>query len=164
MKILFVSSGTSKEGISPLVQNQGESLKKQGIAINYFTVNTKGFIGYFCHIFKLRRYLGKNSFDIIHAHYGLSGLVAIFARQKKQKLIISFMGTDLLGKRTKRGRPTIIGKLFVRVNLRLARLVDFVIIKSDEMSSKISCINKSVIPNGVDLEEFYQMENYGTMF
>jgi teichuronic acid biosynthesis glycosyltransferase TuaC len=157
MKILFVSSGTSKEGISPLVYKQGESLREQGVDIHYFKISGKGFLGYFRHIFKLKRHLSKNSYDLIHAHYGLSGLVAVFAKQKKQKMVISFMGTDLLGNRNRKGRTTITGNLLVRVNQRLAKHADFVIVKSKQMAHRINCRNKSVISNGVDLSEFYQV-------
>jgi teichuronic acid biosynthesis glycosyltransferase TuaC len=158
MRILFVSSGKFKEGISPLVFNQGESLKKQSISIEYFTINSRGFIGYFLHIFKLRKYLKRNYYDIVHAHYGLSGLVAVFAKQKKNKLIISFMGTDLLGYQTRKGQTTIIGNLLVRINQRLSEHSDYIIVKSNEMAGKISCKNKSIIPNGVDLTNFYPMD------
>jgi teichuronic acid biosynthesis glycosyltransferase TuaC len=163
MKILFVSSGTSKEGISPLVYKQGESLREQGVDIHYFKISGKGFLGYFRHIFKLKRHLSKNSYDLIHAHYGLSGLVAVFAKQKKQKMVISFMGTDLLGNRNRKGRTTITGNLLVRVNQRLAKHADFVIVKSKQMAHRINCRNKSVISNGVDLSEFYQIDRSSAM-
>ena len=41
MKVLFVSSGNSNAGISPIVRSQGESLKKQGIDLDYFTIAHK---------------------------------------------------------------------------------------------------------------------------
>jgi teichuronic acid biosynthesis glycosyltransferase TuaC len=158
MKILFVSSGTSIDGISPLVLNQGKSLVKQGVEIDYFTINSKGLVGYFCHILKLRKYLGNHSYDIIHAHYGLSGLVAITAKSKKQKMIISFMGSDLLGNRSRNGKRTIFGNLIVKLNQRLALNTDFVIVKSNQMAMKVKCNRKSIIPNGVNLTDFYPMD------
>jgi teichuronic acid biosynthesis glycosyltransferase TuaC len=158
MKVLFVSSGTSKKGISPLVLNQGESLKKEGIEIEYFTINGKGSKGYISHIFKLRRHLEKTNYDIIHAHYGLSGLVAVFAKLGNQKLIVSFMGTDLLGNRSKNGRITLLGKLVVVINRRLADHAVYVIVKSREMYGKINCKNKAIIPNGVNLSDFYYID------
>ena len=33
MKVLFVSSGNSKFGLSPIVKSQGDSLKKKGIDV-----------------------------------------------------------------------------------------------------------------------------------
>jgi teichuronic acid biosynthesis glycosyltransferase TuaC len=158
MKILFVSSGTSREGISPLVFNQGESLRKQGISIEYFTINSKGFPGYFRYIFKLKSLLRRSEFDLLHAHYGLSGLVALFAKRKKQKLIVSFMGTDLLGNHNRLNKSFISWNLLVWINQQLTQYTDAVIVKSNEMSRKISCLNKYVIPNGVNLSEFCQID------
>ena len=42
MKLLIVCSGNSKAGISPIVRSQGESLKKNGIDLDYFTIVGKG--------------------------------------------------------------------------------------------------------------------------
>ena len=46
MRILFISSGNSKSGISPIIKNQGESLKKEGISIEYLTIKGRGIKGY----------------------------------------------------------------------------------------------------------------------
>jgi len=46
MKVLFVSSGNSKAGISQIVRSQGESLKRAGIDLDYFTIVGKGTKGY----------------------------------------------------------------------------------------------------------------------
>ncbi len=42
MKILFVCSGNSKAGISPIVERQAESLIQSGIDLSYFTIKGKG--------------------------------------------------------------------------------------------------------------------------
>ena len=43
MKVLFVCSGNLRFGIIPIVKNQGESLKKNGVLLNYFPIEGKGF-------------------------------------------------------------------------------------------------------------------------
>jgi len=55
MKVLFVSSGNSKFGISPIVYNQGESLKKEKIKVDYFTIKGKGIKGYIRSIKDLKK-------------------------------------------------------------------------------------------------------------
>ena len=52
MRILFVSSGNSNEGISPIIKNQGESLRKEGVDVDYYTIKGKGIIGYLININK----------------------------------------------------------------------------------------------------------------
>jgi len=69
MKVLFVSSGNSKFGISPIIRNQDESLKKNGIGIEYFTIKGKGINGYLKNIPILKKDLKPYHYDIIHAHY-----------------------------------------------------------------------------------------------
>jgi len=76
LKILFVSSGNSEAGISPIVKNQGESLRRDGIDIDYFTIKRKGIKGYLSNIFSLKKYLKINQYDIIHSHFFLSSFVA----------------------------------------------------------------------------------------
>lgn len=154
MKILFVSSGNTKDGLSPIIKNQGQSLIEQGAAVDFFTIKGRGLKSYVSHIFILRNYLRTNKYDIIHAHYGLCGLIALFAKGCDIKLIISFMGTDLLGEYSKDGKATLSGKIRVFINKIFARCYDYVIVKSHEMGNKIPIDNKSVIPNGIDITKF----------
>lgn len=76
MKVLFISSGNSEFGISPIVKNQGESLKQNGIDLDYFTIKGKGIKGYLKNIPILKKYLKNHNYDIIHAHYSLLTIVA----------------------------------------------------------------------------------------
>ena len=163
MRVLFVSSGTTNEGIGSLVWEQGESLKAKGIVIEYFTIKDKGISGYLRHIFKLKNHLNKNQYDIIHAHYGLSGLIAILANRKRIKLIISFMGNDLLGDHARNGKSTFVGKFLVSINQLFAKYADHIIVKNQVMSTKITHKNISVIPNGLDLNLFYSMSKSYTI-
>ena len=69
MKILFVCSGNSAFGISPITKNQGASISKSDEVVYYYPIIGKGFINYFKNIFLLRQHLSINKYDIIHAHY-----------------------------------------------------------------------------------------------
>lgn len=158
MKVLFVSSGNTKEGISPIIKNQGKSLVKLGIEVVFFTIRGKGLWSYFRHIFILRRYLKTKEFDMIHAHYGLCGIVALFAKNHDIKLIVSFMGSDLLEDHSKYGKSAIAGILRVRINQFCAKYVDYIIVKSQEMGNRIVYGGKSVIPNGVDIDQFVPID------
>ena len=93
MRILIVASGNSYK-ISPFVKEQVNSLEKHGLAIDYFLIKGKGIVGYLKNYFLLRNKLTKNkSYDIIHAHYGLSGLLA--SMQKLVPVVITFHGSDV---------------------------------------------------------------------
>jgi teichuronic acid biosynthesis glycosyltransferase TuaC len=154
MKVLFISSGNTDQGISPIVSNQLESLRGLVESIDYFSINQKGLKGYFISFLKLRKFLKRNTYDILHAHYGLSGIISLFAK-RKEKLIVSYMGDDLLGEHNIERKYTLKGKLLVFLNRQFIFSNDFTIVKSSEMALTIASIyNKTIIPNGVDFLQF----------
>jgi teichuronic acid biosynthesis glycosyltransferase TuaC len=159
VKILFIASGNNKYGISPIVSNQAGSLINAGVEIDYFPIRGKGIGGYSKNILPLRKYLKKNQFDVIHAHYGFSGLVALLAR-RKEKVVISFMGSDLLFN----GNDTFIHRLVFYTEVIINRLLttfsyDFIIVKSEEMAKKLpGYTKKMVLPNGVNLDLFQPVQ------
>jgi len=158
MKVLFVSSGNSKEGISPIIKSQGESLIKEGVDIEYFTIKSGGIKGYIKSIFELRSYMKTGKYSIIHAHYGLSAIVAFFAK-KKEKIIVSFMGDDLVGSNDYHGRIEPISKLIVKLNKFFAKyFFHYNIVKSNEMLKVLNLSNCEVISNGVDFNRFYEID------
>jgi glycosyltransferase involved in cell wall biosynthesis len=141
MKVLFVSSGNSKFGISPIVENQGESLKKNGVDIDYFTINGKGLKGYLRSIPLLKKRL-QNTYDIVHAHYSLSCIVASLAGAKP--LVASLMGSDIQAGLTYNFLIRFFNKFFWKA----------AIVKSEYMKTKIRIKNAYVIPNGVNFKKF----------
>ena len=75
------------------VKEQIESMKNLGIDCDIFFINgrEKGKLEYIISIFKLRKYLRKNKYDIIHCHHAISALCLIFSGSvKKSKVIVSF--------------------------------------------------------------------------
>jgi teichuronic acid biosynthesis glycosyltransferase TuaC len=155
MKVLFVSSGNSKYGISPIILSQGKSLIEVGITVDFFGIKGKGPLGYIKNILPLRRILKSQNYQLIHSHYGFSGIVAVLARTK-EKVVISFMGNDIFLS----GDYSLLNKLKYKAEILLNRffsrfLFDFVIVKSQEMFDKLPGIKKkSIIPNGVNLDLF----------
>lgn len=156
MRILVVCSGNSKQGISQIVLKQGLSIEKCNVDLEFFPVRGKGLIAYVKAAFQLRRYLRRNSFDIIHAHFSLCGYISWFAR-RREKLIISFMGSDVLGLNDTYGNFTRKGQIIAFCNRWFHRFFfDFVIVKSHEMGRKFGDRMRhiAVIPNGVDMVDF----------
>ena len=142
MKILFVSSGNNKFGISPIVYNQGESIKKYGLYIDYFTIVGKGVFGYLKNVFLIKKKI-KKKYDLIHAHYSLSAFAATLAFPNIP-LVVSLMGTDSQM------------NLFWRLLIKVCYLAfwDHTIVKSKSMKESLHLNKASVIPNGVDLNKF----------
>jgi len=146
MKVLFVSSGNKKNGISIIVKNQGESLKKLNIDVEYFSIKGRGFIGYLRNIFLLRKFFKKKDYDIVHSHYSLSSYVASLAGAKNQ--VVSLMGSDV----QKRFFGCIILKLFYCIFWKS------LILKSNSMKERVGIKKCFIIPNGVDFEKFKEID------
>ena len=144
MKVLFVSSGNSKTRISPIVKNQGESLRKKGIEIEYFTIIGKGIKDYLQNILILRKYLKNNEIDIIHAHYYLSAYITtISSIFFSIPIVTSLMG----GNRHRR--------LIRKITYLLYRFVWVAtIVKSDRMRITLNLHHAYVIPNGINFNLF----------
>jgi glycosyltransferase involved in cell wall biosynthesis len=146
MKILFVSSGNSKTGITPIVKSQGESLKRNGVDLDYFTIVGKGTKGYLRNIPRLKSFLKNKNYDLIHSHYSLSSIVASLS--SKLPMVVSLMGGDT--------QMNFFWKSIIRVFYRFRWKIT--IVKSTSMKKSISLNNAVVIPNGVDFRIFKPIE------
>jgi teichuronic acid biosynthesis glycosyltransferase TuaC len=159
MKILFITSYRKGKGISPFVKTQADSLLEKGVKIYWFSIIGEGLSGYVKSIFLLKKLLKKKKYDILHAHFGFCGIVAKCA-VTKEKVVVSFLGDDLMGSLSANGKYSIIGKVFVFINKFFANfLFDYNIVKSTSLAINIrKKQNLSIIPNGVNLDLFRVMD------
>jgi teichuronic acid biosynthesis glycosyltransferase TuaC len=146
VKVLFVSSGNNNSEINPVVLNQGKSLEKSGISLDYFLIKGRGISGYIKNIRLLRKKIKGGNYQVIHAHYCLSGIVAKLSGANP--LVVSLMGTDVNGP----GWLLVLSRFFARY------FWDSCIVKTTEMSKTLKINNLYVIPNGVDFERFYPVD------
>lgn len=145
MKVLFVCSYKEKQphNMAPFIWEQANSLVKLGIEIDYFFVKRKGVKGYLSSINDYRATIQSFEPDIIHAHFGLCGLLANF--QRKIPVITTYHGCDVQALGT---------NLFLsRISMALSRYNIFV---SERMKAIVSYkrANSSVIPCGIVLDYF----------
>lgn len=141
MKVLFVCSGNKNDGPSDVVKNQYESLVNIGIQVDIYTIRGKGVLGYLKNIRPLRNKLKKENYDLIHAHYSLSGIIASLAEAKP--LIVSLMGSD----------AHIKGWL-KKITLKFQKKWDVTILKSKDMQEHLQLESFNILPNGVDTKRF----------
>lgn len=101
MKILLVHSGNAVGGDSmkyTFVREQGEALLQLGCEIAYFAVIGKGMRGYLRNVKPLRKKISEFQPDIIHAHYGLCGMVAVLAAKNSVPVVITCHNGETLTK------------------------------------------------------------------
>lgn len=168
MKILFISSGNVRHvDVSPFIKAQAESLMDLGHQVDLYPIRGKGFFGYLKNIGPLRRLVMDNNYDVLHAHYSLSGIVAaITGRLAKRKpyfeaspgkpavktnirpaVIVSLLGSDV--------NSTGYRRFLLR---SISWMWSAIIVKSQEMKTKLGLKSVDLIPNGVDLERFKELD------
>jgi teichuronic acid biosynthesis glycosyltransferase TuaC len=145
VKVLVLSSGNNG-GITSFVQEQGNALRKKGVEINYFLVKGKGYYGYLQNLSELNRKISEYKPDLLHAHYGLTALLANL--QRKVPVISTFHGSDIWVFRKNR-----IFSQFAHILSKQSIIVD------PKMAEKLTSPGKStVIPCGVEIDTFYEVE------
>ena len=142
MKVLIVANYNTGS-FSPFVIEQVEAIKKLNVEFDFFGVEGKGIKGYLSNLGKLKKKINTFKPDIIHAHYGLTGLLANL--QRKVPVITTFHGSDI----NKGG----IISFFSRISIRMSKHNIFVsplLLKKSAYHGK----NVSVIPCGIDVSLF----------
>lgn len=127
-------------GPSVIIKNQGNSLIKMGIQIRYFLIEGKGLVSYIKHIKLLRKERKINYYDLYHAHYSFSGIVASLAGCKP--IAVSLMGSD--------ARKNFLWKSIIRLFSKYSW--DITIMKSRSMKIESGLNWARIIPNGVNLD------------
>lgn len=143
-RILFVCSGNG-EVIAPFIIDQKEALERRGAEVDLFPIKGKGFLGYLKNLRELRATIKRGSYDLVHAHYGMSGLLACL--QFRVPVVITLHGSDV-------NDPKV--RIFSKI---AARLASQVIVVSQKMKDLLGYQKGTkVIPCGVDLNLFRPMD------
>ncbi|MEE9271175.1 MAG: glycosyltransferase [Candidatus Krumholzibacteria bacterium] len=148
-------------GYGVFIKSQIDSITAAGHDVDVIFIDgRKSSWNYLAAVVRLRRMLKNGRYDVVHAHYGLSGMVA--RAQRRCPVVVSFCGDDLLGTSNGRGGITLKSRLLVWLGQVLAKSADGIILKSEQMKERLAFSSARqramVIPNGVDLEMFRPLE------
>ncbi len=156
LKILMVVGAYTDEkqpSKQPFITHQINSLIDAGQIIDIFNIKgDENSLNYFTKIPNLHKQIKKKQYDLIHAHYSYCTLIARF--QLNCPVVVSFMGQDLFGDIITNGKRTIRSYIDRTFSLIMSRLLDGIIVKSQEMKESIGLSDIWVIPNGVDFNLF----------
>jgi glycosyltransferase involved in cell wall biosynthesis len=95
---------------------------------------------------------GRPRYDLVHAQFGQSGLLAL---PKRLPLVVTFRGDDLFGILGRDGRPTLAGRLLQWLSRRVARRADAAILVSEHLKEYLSqSAPVHIVPSGLDLDLF----------
>jgi len=144
MKILIVCSGNAGY-ISPFILEQAESLQKKGVTIDYFLIIGKGVFGYLKNYPALIKKIKLFQPDLIHAHYGFSGMLAVL--QKKIPVVTTFHGSDI----NESGTNFFISKIVEKKSI-------YNIFVNKSLVVKIKSKNKfEILSCGIDLDKIFPL-------
>ena len=92
LKIFVVASDKGGKFV-PFIEEQIVALKAFGVQVICYGVTGKGVVGYLREVPALRRLIRAERPDIIHAHYGLCGLLANL--QRRVPVVTTYHGSDI---------------------------------------------------------------------
>ncbi len=144
MKVLIVAN-YNKGYFVPFIIEQVNALKCLGVKFDYFGIQGKGISGYLSNLSALKSKIRIFQPDLIHAHYGLSGLFANL--QRNVPVVTTFHGSDIHSG----GRNL----LFSRIAMLLSEYSIFVSEKLKEQAGRYGS-KQCIVPCGVDTNIFHQ--------
>lgn len=136
------------------IKRQAEFLRAAGVDVDVFPFAAgKQVVNYARAWRAMRRRLQTGSYDLVHAQFGQSGLLAL---PKRVPLVVTLRGSDILGIVSDAdGRRTMQGRLLQQLSRHVARRADAVILVSDHMREVVDRSDGvHVIPSGLDLSLF----------
>lgn len=145
MKVLVVCSYKKDlpGNIAPFIKEQMDALRKGRVDCECFLVKGKGVAGYLKNLKALNDTVLHYQPEVIHAHYGLCGLLANM--QHKVPVVTTYHGSDINNPKTLR---------YSKIAIRLSAWNVFVSKRSMELVHLGE--HCSLIPCGVDLNDLQQ--------
>ena len=140
MRVLIVAS-YNRNRFAPFIMEQADALQHAGCEIEWFGVTKKGLIGYMQEIPRLRRKIRECQPDIIHAHYGLSCLLANLAT-RNVPVVSTFHGSDINNPKVQR---------FSKIAMRLSAWNIFVSKRNMALAGAVEGQKCSLMPCGINL-------------
>ena len=144
MRILVVAS-FNKGRFAPFIVEQVKALEKQGCTTCFFGLQGKGLRGYLRNLPLLKQKIKEFCPDVIHAHYGLSGLLANL--QRRIPVVTTYHGSDINDKKVLR---------FSKFTICLSAWNVFVSQKTLEIAGPKKRYN--LLPCGIDLADMQLTE------
>jgi len=157
LRVLMVTSEWPIPGVwftPTFIKRQAEFLEQAGVDVEVFPFHgEKNPYKYVKAWVRLRRRLRAERYDLIHAQFGQSGLLAF---PKRMPLVVTFRGSDVLGiVGDGDGAYTRAGRMLQRASRFVARNADAVILVSPHLADHFTTSAPvHVIPSGIDFTLF----------
>jgi teichuronic acid biosynthesis glycosyltransferase TuaC len=132
----------AKPWFGSFVEEQVEQLRRLGLDVSVLPFDgTEDRLNYVRSLLQFRRELRRGRFDLVHAHYGLTGAIAV--TQRRCPVVTTFHGGDYNG----------LIPWHALVSRVVARLCTPVVVTLEGVE-RLGVRNAAVIPAGVDCDRF----------
>jgi glycosyltransferase involved in cell wall biosynthesis len=140
-------------GSGVFVAQQVRFLRSAGVDIDVFAFRgAKSPWRYLRAWSEVRKRLRRERYDLVHAQFGQSGLLAL---PKRLPLVVTFRGSDLQGVVGRSGRYLLSGSILKAVSRVVSLFADQIIVVSEAIAKHLPSERAyHVIPSGLDLERF----------
>lgn len=140
----------------PFLVDEVKSLQKAGLSMEIFAFQgEKNLINYMKYWLAVRKKHNFDQFDLIHAHFGQSGLLSLPSRKP---LVVTFHGSDLQGIVNLDGNYSFEGRILQFVSWFISQKAHQVIVSSEHLKKFLpKKLRVHVIPPGIDLDLFKPM-------
>lgn len=161
LRVLMVTCEWPAPGVNltaHFIKRQAEFLMAAGVDVEVFPFKgAKNPLNYLKAWWQVQRKLRRKNYDLIHAQFGQSGLVAL---PKRVPMIVTFRGSDLLGTISDRtGRHLLASTIHQFLSRFVAARSEAVILVSEHMKSQLDpSIEPHIIPSGIDFDFFHPTE------
>ena len=132
--------------LNTFVKEQCDALKAEGVTVSMYEVTGHGIGGYLKELSKLKKDIVDFHPDIIHAHYGLSGLLACL--QRRVPVVTTYHGSDIHS-----------GGWILKLSLLAIKLSSYNVFISKrllELSGSHQS-NTAILPCGIDLDTIHEI-------
>jgi glycosyltransferase involved in cell wall biosynthesis len=157
IRILMITSEwptPERPQTTPFIKRQADFLQAAGVDVDVFHFKgRKNPLNYVRAWLRVQRKLSSHSYDLVHAQFGQSALLAL---PRRVPLVVTFRGSDLLGHLgDKDARPTFRGKLLQQICRLLALRANAVIVVAEHMKRHLYRSTRAhVVPSGIDMDLF----------
>ncbi len=144
LKVLVVTAmypQAERQGYGAFVMQQVEQLRLLGHQVD--VLHFEGYrskLEYVKAAIQVRKQTRSVKYDVVHAHYGVTGIAAVF--RFDTALVITLHGSDVL-----------LGRLERVISRQVCRFADAVVAVSKQIAARVP---GEIIPCGVDLNRFQQ--------
>jgi teichuronic acid biosynthesis glycosyltransferase TuaC len=156
IRVLMITTGWPMPGqiqTTHFIKRQAEFLRAAGVQVEVFHFRGRASpLNYLRAWIRIQPRLRGRRFDLVHAQWGQSGLLAL---PKRLPLVVTYRGHDLHGIVRPNGRQTVQGRILQWLCRVVARRADAVLLVSAHMKQFLEAGTPFyVVPSGLDLALF----------